>query len=300
MNVKRHGSFACVLAAIAATSSSVLAWQGDAPGAPKQTTVQVKTVKLVRVGADLLGKSLVTEKNEPLGKVEEIVIHPRGDVAFVEFLGAASLNQGKRVWPVPWRALKLGDDGQFVIATTPQTFVKLPPYEAERRPKLDNVEWWTNVDKAYASIVAEKASPVEASTSLGPTKMLWVASDLRSRSIENPEGEKVATVHEVVVDPRVGRVAYVVLGVGGSAAQSERMIAVPWEALKIMPDKSNPKVERLTLATTREKLAQAPEFVSSDEGWTKASDPDYLVRVYEYYSVPLYVQVPAKKAEPKQ
>lgn len=300
MSVIRQGAHAYLLTAIVATISTGFAWQGDAQGAPKQTTVQVKTVQLVRVGADLLGKSLVTEKNEPLGKVDEVVIHPRGDVAFVEFLGDASLEQGKRVWPVPWRALKLNETGQFVIATTKQTFVNLPPYEGGRRPKLNDVEWWTNVDKAYAKLVAERASPVEASTSLGPTKTLWLASDLRSRSIENPDGEKVATVHEIVVDPRVGRVAYVVLGVGGSAASSERMIAVPWEALKIMPDKANPKVERLTLATTREKLAEAPEFVASDEGWTKASEPDYLVRVYEYYSVPLYLQVPAKKVEPKQ
>ena len=298
MNSIRILAHGCLLAALAPLAT---AQQGGTKEAPTTTTVQVKTVKLVRVGGDLVGKTLVTQKNEPLGKVEDVVIHPRGDVAFVEFLGTSNLNQGKRVWPVPWRALSRSEDGQFAIATTPEAFVKLPPYESGKRPKLDNIEWWTNVDKAYSSLVAEKASPVEASTSLAPAKALYLASDLRSRSIENPDGEKIATVHEVVVDPRAGRVAYVVLAVGGTAGTGEKMIAVPWDALKVMPDKANPKVDRLTLTTTREKLASAPEFQATDEGWTKASDPDYVVRVYEYYSVPLYLQVQPKKApEPKQ
>jgi len=276
-------TFATLVAGLAPTA---LALQNAPQDKPTTTTIQVKTTKLMRVGSDLTGKSLVNGKNESLGKVEDIIIHPRGDIAFVEFSGAGSLNTGVKRYPVPWRALTRNEEGQYVLDATGESFSRSPSYD--KKPDMYAMEWWNDTDKAYAKHVAVKSSPVEASASLAPAKMLYLGSDLRSRSIENPEGEKVAMMHEVVLDPRSGRVAYVVLNVGGSLGAGEKMIAVPWEALKAMPDKSNPKLERLTLSTTKEKLLQAPEFQATTEGWQRASEPDYIMKVYEYYSVPPY------------
>jgi sporulation protein YlmC with PRC-barrel domain len=265
---------------------------------PTTTTIQIKKIKLMRVGSDIVGTDLVTPKNEPLGKAEDLVIHPKGDVAFVEFSGAAAVRAGEYRYVAPWRALDHNENGQFVLAVTPENFPKMPRYE---KADLTAIPWWVDADKAYAKIMASKSSPVEASASLAPAKVLYLASDLRARSVENPDGEKVATMHELVIDPSVGRVAYAVLTVGGTAGAGEKMIAVPWEALKSMPDKANPKIERLTLATTKENLEQAPEFQATTEGWTKASEPDYVLKVYEFYSLPPYkITVPEKTTEQKQ
>ncbi len=251
---------------------------------PTTTTVQVKTTKLTRAGADLTGKMLVNKKGETLGKVEDIVIHPRGDIAFVEFSGAGALQTGTKRFPIPWRALERNEDGQFVLNATGEQLAKSPSYD--KKPDMAAIDWWDQTDKAYAHHVAAKASPTEASSSLAPTKLLYLGSELRSRSIENPNGQKVASMHEVVLDPRTGRVTFVVLSVGGNLGTGEKMIAVPWEALKSLPDVNNPKLERLTLSTTKEKLEKAPEFQSSTEGWAKANEPDYILKVYEYYSLP--------------
>lgn len=261
---------------------------------PTTTTIQVKSTKLMRVGGDLAGKSLVNQKNESLGKVEDIIVHPRGDIAFVEFSGAGALKTGAKRYPIPWRALERNEDGQFVLNATGESFASSPSYD--KKPDMYAMDWWNETDKAYAKHVAVKSSPTEASASLAPAKMLYQGTDLRSRSIESPDGEKVATMHELVIDPRSGRVAYVVLSVGGNLGAGEKMIAVPWEALKTMPDPNNPKIDRLTLATTKEKLEQAPEFQATTEGWKSANEPDYIQRVYEYYSVSPY-WVPAKKPD---
>jgi sporulation protein YlmC with PRC-barrel domain len=273
-------------AGVLAGLSALAAAQQEPPQPdPQTTTIQIKTTKLLRVGSDLVGTSLVTLKNEPLGTCEDLVIHPRGEIAFIECSGTGALKTGKKLYPVPWRAIERNENGQFVLAVGPDGFVDKPHYE---KAKLGDMESWKAVDEAYAKVMKRTASPVEASVSLAPAKMLYLASDLRSRSIENPEGEKVATMHELVVDPDVGRVAYVVLSVGGNVGAGEKMIAVPWEALKSMPDKVNPKFERLTLATTREQLEKAPEFQATTEGWAKASEPDYVLHVYEYYALPPY------------
>jgi len=271
---------------VAGLAPSALGLQSAPQDKPTTTTIQVKTTKLMRVGSDLTGKPLVNQKLESLGKVEDIIIHPRGDIAFVEFSGAGSLKTGVKRYPVPWRALTRNDEGQFVLDATGDSFARSPSYD--KKPDMYSMDWWNDTDKAYAKHVAVKSSPVEAAASLAPAKMLYLGSDLRSRSIENPEGDKVAMMHELVIDPRSGRLAYVVLNVGGSLGAGEKMIAVPWEALKAMPDRSNPKLERLTLSTTKEKLLAAPEFQASTEGWQRASEPDYIMKVYEYYSVPPY------------
>jgi sporulation protein YlmC with PRC-barrel domain len=284
-------------AMVAAVTPFAMAVQTPTQEKPTTTTIQVKSTKLMRVGADLAGKSLVNRKNEPLGKCEDIVIHPRGDVAFVEFTGAGALKTGSNRYPVPWRALELNDDGQFVLDATGENFAKSPNYD--KKPDMYAMSWWDETDKAYAKLVAAKSSSTNAATSLAPAKMLYLGSDLRSRSVENPDGAKVATVHELVVDPRSARVAYVVLSVGGNLGAGDKMIAVPWEAMKSMPDKNNAKLERLTLSTTKEKLEQAPEFQATTEGWQKANEPDYIMKVYEYYSVPPYWVVEKKVEAPK-
>jgi sporulation protein YlmC with PRC-barrel domain len=269
--------------ALVAGAASTAAAQAPAEK-PTTTTVQVKATKLTRAGADLNGKMLVNKKGETLGKVEDIVVHPKGDVAFVEFSGAGALNTGAKRFPVPWRALERNDDGQFVLNATGADFAKSPSYD--KKPDMAAMDWWDSTDKQYAAHVAAKAAPTEAASSLAPTKMLYLGSDLRARSIENPEGQKIATMKELVIDPRTGRVVYAVLAVGGNLGAGEKMIAVPWEALKSLPDVNNPKLERLTLSTTKEKIEKAPEFTATTEGWVKASEPDYVIKVYEYYSLP--------------
>jgi sporulation protein YlmC with PRC-barrel domain len=226
------------------------------------------------------------------------VIHPKGEIAFVEFSGAGTTRTGAYRYPVPWRALDRNSTGQWSLPTTQEAFVKLPRYE---KADVTAMGWWTDAERAYANMMLAKASPTEAAASLAPTKMMYLASDLRSRSIENPEGEKVATMHELVIDPSVGRIAYAVLSVGGNAGAGERMIAVPWEALQSMPGKSNPLIERLTLATTREQLEQAPEFVATTEGWSKAAGHDFVQSVYEHYSLaPYRITTPGKSPDSRQ
>ena len=274
---------ASAMTVLAATAA---AQQPTTQEEPQTTTVETRTTRLLRAGSDLVGTTLVNLKNEPLGKVEDLLIHPKGEIAFLEFSGAGTLKTGTKRFPVPWSALNRNEHNQFVLDIKPEAFAEKKHYE--KRPKLTDIDWWKEADRSYARITKDTASPAEASVSLAPGKLLYLASDLRTRTIEDPEGEKIATMHELVIDPRSGRVAYVVLSVGGSAGADEKMIGVPWEALTSMPDKSNPELDRLTLATSREQLEQAPEFQTTTEGWAKASEPDYVLGVYEHYSIPPY------------
>lgn len=272
---------------------------------PAGTTQVDANGRLLRMGNELVGASVVSPTNEPLGRIEELVIHPRGDIAYVQISGAGDLSTTTQHYPVPWRALARRVQGQYVLDATPQAFAAMPAYET--RPALSDTAYWGTVDRAYGKLVTEREAEsarervgtTEASApraALAPAKTYYTGSDFKTRTIETPEGDKIATVREVVLDPRFGRVSYVVLALNDASGTNGRVIAIPWDVLKTMPDKADPKAERWTLAATREKLASAPEFVTTADGWNAESQLPYVQRVYEYYATPAYWS--AEKREP--
>ena len=273
--------------------------QGDAPTkqTPVTTTVQVQTMKLVR-GADMIGKDVTTPQGEQLGKVADVVVHPRGDISFLIVAVAGALTSEAKMVPVPWGAARKNDDGMLVVDVKPKDFSQgSHNWTKDNWPKLDDVQYWTDVDNTWSR--QKTANATEASAKLAPAKCLYRGSELDDKPIETPEGQKIATIDEFVVDPRHAKVSFVVLKVGDEMGAAGKRIAVPWDALKLMPSKENAKIDRLTLSTTKEKLEAAPEFVATSEGMKQINEPDYLMRVYEYYSIPAYWKVEAKPVMPK-
>jgi sporulation protein YlmC with PRC-barrel domain len=263
--------------------------QGQDPNKPMQSTPMHPTAKqdrLMRFQNDFIGMQVVTSKGETLGKVEDVIIHPQGRVAYVQISGGGAAGPARHV-PVPWTALTRNEQGQLVLNTTSQDFAKFPDYD--KQPPLSDASWWSNVDRAYEKIessIDRRAS--EASAPLPPVKALHLGSAFRTITIETPEGEKLGTVREVVFDPKAGRASYVVIALQDTEGTGGRLVAVPWGALRTMPDRQDAMKDRWTLSTTREKLSSAPEFQTSNEGWQTASDRAYMTRVYQHYNVAPY------------
>jgi sporulation protein YlmC with PRC-barrel domain len=291
-------AFLTVCAVLSGLTPCFAAQQEPAAQKPKTTTVEVRTTRLLR-GNDFIGKSIDTPRGENLGKIEELVLHPKGDLAFVVIAPNGTLKAGQKLIPIPWSAIETNEDGLATFDIKPDTFAGAPGFDKDNWRDLTEVEWWMDVDKRYGR-QKTTSTAVEAGASLAPTKQLLRASELKSRPIESPEGEKIASMHEIVIDPRADRIAFAVLSVGGMLGSGEKMIAVPWEGMKLMPSKENAKMTRLTLSASKETLEAAPEFLATSEGWAQANQPDYLMRVYEHYSVPAYWKVKVEPVEPKR
>jgi sporulation protein YlmC with PRC-barrel domain len=295
--MKNHTILA-VCAALSGLTPCLAAQQEPTTEKPKTATVEVRTIRFLR-GNDFIGKSIDTPRGENLGKVEELVLHPKGDLAFVVIAPNGALKTKQKLIPIPWSAIETNEEGVATFDIKPETFADAPGFDKDKWHNLTDLEWWMEVDKRYGRQKTSSAA-VDASATLAPTKELLRSSELKARAIESPEGQKIASMHEIVIDPQADRIAYAVLSVGGMLGAGEKMIAVPWESLKVMPSKDNPKLSRLTLNATKETLEGAPEFVATSDGWSKANQPDYLMRVYEHYSVPAYWKVKVEPAEPKR
>ena len=106
-------------------------------------------------------------------------------------------------------------------------------------------------------------SPVKASTIIGA-------------NVFSPKGESLGDIKEIVLDPRVGRVAYVVVRFGGFLGLGEKLFAIPFSSFAYNVAENN-----YVLDIAPARLKEAPGFDS--DHWPAMSDEKWNRDVYHYY-----------------
>lgn len=82
-------------------------------------------------------------------------------------------------------------------------------------------------------------------------------SRLIGASVRNAAGENIGDINEILLD-KSGRVAAVVVGVGGFLGIGEREVAMSWDAIQVrMEGSGNPAI---TVNATRDELRSAPSL----------------------------------------
>jgi len=83
------------------------------------------------------------------------------------------------------------------------------------------------------------------------------ASKLIGTTVRNAANESIGSINEVVLG-KDGKVAAVVIGVGGFLGMGEREVAVNFDSLRVAQDESNRTV--VSLDATKDSLKAAPEW----------------------------------------
>ena len=94
--------------------------------------------------------------------------------------------------------------------------------------------------------------------------------------IVNARGEKLGTLHSLMIHKETGQVAYAILSFGGFLGIGAGKHPVPWKKLRYDPDFGG-----FLTDITQEQLTGAPS-------WTRTwfDDPDYHRRSHDHYGVP--------------
>jgi len=103
------------------------------------------------------------------------------------------------------------------------------------------------------------------------------ASKIIGEAVVNLQNENVGKIHELVIDAKKNRVAYVVLTFGGFVGMGNKLFAIPWEAFTFSATEN-----KLILNVDREKLKTAPGF-EKDDKWPDFSDTVWGESIYNYY-----------------
>jgi sporulation protein YlmC with PRC-barrel domain len=125
---------------------------------------------------------------------------------------------------------------------------------------------------------ARGADPAQPTTKILVAKT-FQASKLIGLNVRNKEGEKLGTVHDLVLNIETGKIAYVALSVGGVLGVGEKLFAVPYNQLAFDHGKNE---QFFVLDMAKEKLEAAPGFNKSD--WPNFADPNWTNKIDNYYT----------------
>jgi sporulation protein YlmC with PRC-barrel domain len=102
------------------------------------------------------------------------------------------------------------------------------------------------------------------------------ASSIIGTQVFNPQGDSLGEIKEVVIDPGLGRVAYVVVTFGGFLGLGEKLFAIPYSAFRY-----NAENREYVLDVSKERLEAAPGFDASH--WPSMADEKWNRDIYSYY-----------------
>ena len=128
----------------------------------------------------------------------------------------------------------------------------------------------------YVSVICILlAGQVWAETGTTPLEGWQRSSQIAGMTVTNPQGEKLGKIDDLLID-QGGAVKYAILSHGGLLGIGDKLIPIPWRALKLDKEKG-------TLVVNADKAAmeKAPSFDPKE--WPKVIDPESLKKVELYY-----------------
>ena len=109
------------------------------------------------------------------------------------------------------------------------------------------------------------------------------ATSVIGNKVVNPEGEQLGSIKELMIDLDDGQVAYAVLSFGGFLGLSDKLFAIPLEALTF--DTEN---QTAILDVDKEVLKNAPGFDKDHWPDNAQYEAGWLLDIYEYYGYSPY------------
>jgi PRC-barrel domain protein len=97
-------------------------------------------------------------------------------------------------------------------------------------------------------------------------------------TVYNRNGERLGTVHHLMVDKFSGRVEYAVMSFGGFLGIGESYNPLPWKSLAY-----DVTLGGYVVDTDRGRLERAPRYTGT--GQPNWSDPSYTGRIDEYWGI---------------
>ena len=113
------------------------------------------------------------------------------------------------------------------------------------------------------------------------THSLISADKVEGTPVYNPQGEKLGTVHSIMIDKLSGKVAYAVMSFGGFMGIGDRYHPLPWSVLTYDTQKGG-----YTVDLDRGTLEKAPTYAGGetpdwgDRTWGEQLHQHYGARPY--------------------
>jgi sporulation protein YlmC with PRC-barrel domain len=256
------------------------------PAQPAETfgiPVEVSPPAMLRA-SQVLQQTVWNQRGDELGQIEDLVLDPQPmRIVYALVSGRMSTEAGTMI-AVPWPTLALSPEQDlFLLNVDPDRLRAAPAIDSGSTHQLANRQWgrdlyhyyglqpyWEEQPGLQPEDLTRRRSvpsapppepPLPHSASLGLRPDILRGGQIIGSSVRNLQGEDLGKISEIVIDPRSGRLAYVVLAHGGFLGFGRKLFAVPWDALTYRPDEGH-----FILNLSREVL-------EADEGFDTSAWP---------------------------
>jgi len=174
---------------------------------------------------------------------------------------------------------------------TPAASADILAQNGQQQVCEDVLEAARNLYKVHAAEMHDRkvASPdgqswqqqIAAVRAVSETKVGFRSDRLLESDVRNPQDETPGSIHDQIMSPQSGKIAYLVIGRGGVFGFDKKDVPVPWEDFKVTGNLS-----LLVNDTTKTALEAAPE-VSDDQFTTPANSDRKNQKVDAYWKAHL-------------
>ena len=110
------------------------------------------------------------------------------------------------------------------------------------------------------------------------TTTLIAADKVQGTDVFNNGGDRLGSVHDMMIDKQTGQVAYAILSFGGFLGVGSSYHPLPWSLLRY-----NTNLGGYVVEIDESRLEGAPSYpVGTDPAW---GDPEYESKLHDYYGV---------------
>jgi sporulation protein YlmC with PRC-barrel domain len=134
-----------------------------------------------------------------------------------------------------------------------------------------------------------KSSPEIPTTAARPeikreTPFCHKATDVIGARVQDPRGEGLGRVEELVIEPASGSIDYAVISFGEGLGTGDKLFAVPFSLLKAPAVPAGGRLAQFTLDVDKSRLEKAPGF--EKRNWPDISLPAWAQEVDRFYDAP--------------
>ena len=111
------------------------------------------------------------------------------------------------------------------------------------------------------------------------TTTLIAADKVHGTDVFNNGGDRLGSVHDLMIDKQTGQLVYAILSFGGFLGVGRSYHPLPWSLLRYDTNLGGYVVEM-----DESQLKGAPSYpVGTDPAW---GDPEYEGKLHDYWSIP--------------
>jgi len=268
----------------------------DQPVTKKETTVTQQTnrdgttiARHYQKSSEMVGQPISIDRQN-VGKVEDLLVDVNSG-RVVYGVGSFTNLEGSsdRFYPIPYTARHFSPEGKaFEMQIESERLRAVPSFPRTEWPRFTDQEFATRTFQSYnqkpywetrsTSTTSRTDRPTTTTQTSSTTwseqpSSVHRISELRGREIRTPEGTRLGTVDEFVIDPESGRTLYAV------TTREGKSVPIPYSALRASDN-------RFEVSITEDRWKNAPTLESNK--WPSLVERRWSEDVYRHYDVDPY------------